>query len=330
MARRIGAALAVLAACAHGARAMRMPTQLATRLVFEPPARPARVARKHVVVGTADALRSSAAKSLLPLGLPFSRWRYLVDVAAGGAGHDGASTTWMFTADDGRPSTIVAAVLPEQCSRHSSPVRPHAVTALLRGTKADADVLVVLDAAAHAGGTACAIGRAFPTCSFKSSAAADAPPTVRVSFATRDGPLEGGYASAAAAAAAVRRAARLVDLPPAMLTTTAFVGEARLVAERLSEAACDVSCEVLSGEALADAGYGLLHAVGRAAEEPPALVVLSAVPAGTPRRAVAFVGKGCAAPPSPRHAAPRRAAPRSRSHDALARAASRTTRAASR
>ena len=263
-----------------------------TRLVFAPP-RPD-VVRKTILCGTRSALLSDGAKGLLPLGLPFLRWKYLVELASGEAAAAGASRDWLFTAADGQPSTIVAAVLPEACSRHSSPVRPHSVTALLKDSaKKSADVILVLEDAVHAGGTACAVGRAFPTYTAKTQrprpsdgaaaeSGSDGQATVHVGFATCDGPLsksDGDYDSFAAAAEGVRRAARLVDLPPDVLTTTAFVGEAQEAAKRLAAKGRAVEVSVLSGEDLRDGGYGFLWGVGKAAVEPPSLVVLSAQPA---------------------------------------------------
>ena len=185
---------------------------------------------------------------------------------------------------------------PEACSRHSSPVRPHSVTALLKDSaKKSADVILVLEDPTHAGGTACAVGRAFPMYTAKSQRRGSARPagddvavgeasggqaTVHVSFATCNGPLgdaEGDYDAYAAAAEGVRRAARLVVLPPDVLTTTAFVGEAQEAANRLTAKGRPVEVSILSGEELRDGGYGFLWGVGKAAVEPPALVVLSAL-----------------------------------------------------
>ncbi len=280
-----------------------VPSSLATTLHFVPPVSPPTAARKHLIIGTEDLLLSEAAKELLPAGLPFPRWKYLVQQATAETTSCGASTNWMFTAADRRPSTIVCAVLPKACSRHNSPVRPHAVFSHCRASaRASTDVLVLLERASLAAGTACAIGRALPLFSAKTSRrreTGDELPTVRVSFATREGPVvdDGILAGCTAAAAAVRRAARLVDLPPDMLTTTAFADEARGVAERLAASGHEISIDVLSGPALRDAGYGYLWSVGKAAEHPPALVVLSHVPASTAgdrtrADAVALVGKG--------------------------------------
>ena len=273
-----------------------------TTLQFVTPSSPAAAARKHLIVGTEDLLLSDAAKELLPAGLPFSRWKYLVQLAADG-GSNGASSNWMFTGADRKPSTIVCAVLPKACSRHNSPIRPHAIFTHCRASaQASTDVLVLLESASHAAGTACAIGRAFPLFSAKTSRGRDTggvPQTVCVSFATRAGPVanDGTLAGCAAAAAAVRRAARLVDLPPDLLTTTAFVEEARGVASRLGAIGRDISIDVLSGPELRKAGYGYLWNVGKAAEHPPALVVLSHVPAAAAGEragvdAVCLVGKG--------------------------------------
>ena len=290
----------------------------ATRLVFEPPSK--NVARKYLVCGTASALLSKGATDLLPLGLPIPRWKYLVSQAEEGAGNTGASSTWMFTGADGKPSTIIAAVLPAACSRHNSPVRPHAITSLIKGSSKSARIMVVLEDKSHAGGAALAVGRAFPLYSAKkrsavrrkkasaAAAAADgieaAPgdedaegsddsgaPVMQVSFATRDGPLADGYGNLQVAADSVRRAAMLVDLPPNVLTTTAFVGEALAAAQRLNDDGKKVTSSVVSGEDLKDGGYGFLYAVGQCAEEPPALVVLSHVPEGA-AKCVCVVGKG--------------------------------------
>eukprot|EP00966_Prymnesium_polylepis_P154114 3558810-Prymnesium_polylepis.1 len=67
-------------------------------------------------------------------------------------------------------------------------------------------------------------------------------------------------------------------MPPEQLTTTAFTAEAKHAADRLKALGRDVSTEVIEGEALRDGGYGGLWNVGKAADEPPALVVLSHVP----------------------------------------------------
>ncbi|KAH8067242.1 manganese ion binding protein [Aureococcus anophagefferens] len=123
-----------------------------------------------------------------------------------------------------------------------------------------------------------------------------APRTVRVAFEDAGGaPVadERTLRAAAVAADAVRLAQRIVDAPPNEMTTTRLVAEARDVAARLRAAGVAVDEEVLSGDALRDAGYGGIYNVGKCAVEPPALVVLSAkFPANAGGPSAALVGKG--------------------------------------
>jgi len=250
--------------------------------------------RKLVFVGRKAALLSEGARSLVPPKLPADVWEGLVSSVD--AGDDGDKASTMFLGDDGTPATVVAAVLPEACSRHASPVRPHALSKLVAqgvGSSASAAVIAVLDDASYVGGAALAIGRAFPFYQTKTSAATKPDQLVSISFADSRGTLVPRipFDACAAAATAVRRTARIVDVPPDSMSTTEFVKEARATAARLEASGKSVSVEVISGEALRERGYGMLWAVGKAAEEPPALVVLSHVPEGA-TETVALVGKG--------------------------------------
>ena len=274
------------------------------QLCFETPS--AAPAALTVIVGMQDALLGLSAELLATLlpkeSLSIELWKAIV--AKVKPGDAGSSASHVFVTADGATSTVVAAVLPTHCSRHNSPLRPYAITALLVGASAAdaakeptrAAVYAVLDDAAHAAGAACAIARAFPLYSMKNlqKPAAERCGLVRIGFATRtaimpsDGTL---YESCAKAADAVRLAARLVDTPPEQLTTTAFVGEAKATAARLRALGREVAVEVISGDELLTRGYGGLHGVGRAAAEPPALCVLSHVAAAA-TKTVALVGKG--------------------------------------
>ena len=261
-------------------------------LTFEPPTCGSETT--HVLIGRKEALLSDGAKAVLPEGMPAEVWASLVDKVK--PGDAGSSESTLFIA--GKVAhTVVAAVLPEQCSRHNSQARPHAITELAGVASgagpAGAAIVAVLDDAAHATTAGCAIARAFPLYSAKKQGEEPAP--IRVGYATREGPLNAGpYAQSDAAARAVRLAARLVDAPPAELDTSAFVREARAVAARLQAAGRSVSVEVIEGEELQRLGYGALYAVGQAATRPPALVVLSHAPAKRKAGAqsVCLVGKG--------------------------------------
>ena len=261
-------------------------------LTFEPPSRGTETT--HVLIGRKEALLSDGAKAVLPEGIPAELWASLVDKIKPGDAGSSASTLFMA----GKVAhTVVAAALPDHCSRHNSQVRPHAITELAGVASgagpAGATIVAVLDDAAHAAAAGCAIARAFPLYSAKKQGEEPAP--IRVGYATREGPLNAGpYAQSDAAAKAVRLAARLVDAPPEELDTTAFVREARAVAARLQAAGREVSVEVIEGEELQRLGYGALYAVGKAATRPPALVVLSHAPATRKAGAqsVCLVGKG--------------------------------------
>jgi len=97
-------------------------------------------------------------------------------------------------------------------------------------------------------------------------------------------------AACGAAVRGVRLCQRIVDTPPAEMTTTALVAEATNVAERCS----GVALAVVSGKELEEKGYGCIWGVGKAAELPPALVVLShqRESSETKKQAACLVGKG--------------------------------------
>ncbi|TFJ86193.1 hypothetical protein NSK_002401 [Nannochloropsis salina CCMP1776] len=106
-----------------------------------------------------------------------------------------------------------------------------------------------------------------------------------------------------AMAAGIRMSARLVDAPANEMHTDAMVEEARQVLHRLRQLNMrdSVSMTVLRGEELREKGFGGLYGVGKAAEHPPALVVLSLVPRANERPvstpdtlspSVVWVGKG--------------------------------------
>jgi leucyl aminopeptidase len=99
--------------------------------------------------------------------------------------------------------------------------------------------------------------------------------------------LEAGIAEGAHVGRAIALARDLINEPAAVAHPAFLVDQARQVAERAGAA-----CRVIAGEELARQGYGAIHAVGRAAEHPPALVALETERAGPGRPTLALVGKG--------------------------------------
>ena len=117
-------------------------------------------AASSIVVGRKANLLSLSGDAL-PDTLPGGLWAPLVNKASPGDAGASASTLYV---SDGEAKTVVAAVLPEACSRHNSPLRPHAITSLVGPPALDAasapggaSIIAVLDDAAHAGGAACAM-----------------------------------------------------------------------------------------------------------------------------------------------------------------------------
>lgn len=236
-----------------------------------------------VVVGRKARLNADDVRGLLPTDLA-EIWPRMLDALEGGDA--GASTTTWRTGDG--PSRVVVAVLPEACGRHASPTRAHALGSLIAGGdpgRGEINVLVALETADHALAAAASVARAFPLYTRKGGAG-DAR-TASVALVAPEGPMaETTLEGLAPVVDSVRLAGRLVDMPPDDLNTEAYVGEARAVAKALG---CEIN--VILGGALADAGFGGLWGVGRAASRLPALVVLSHTPEGA-TETVVLAGKG--------------------------------------
>lgn len=212
-----------------------------------------------VFVGRAERLLADATLALLPDGVDRGAWARMVKgTDAGDTGR--AATTWPASG----PEKVCAVVLPEPCSRHNPPSRAWAIPALVRGaTKGNAGIVACVDDASHAAAALLAVARAFPVYSARPTVDR----AVALAAVAPDGPVEA--AALAPAIEAVRYAADLVDRPPNVLTPSAFVAEAEAVA-----ASVGATVTVVRGEALAEKGFGGLYGVGRAATDPPALVVL--------------------------------------------------------
>lgn len=164
----------------------------------------------------------------------------------------------------------------------------HRLAKALRGNLAQSTGLVIaLEEAADVLPAACAVARAAPEFSRKTSTGPDRP-VVTAAFYHPDLD-ESAVARATSVAESVRFAARLVDTPPEEMGPVALLEEAKKVA---AEAAVSVQVTVIQGTDLRDQGFGGLWNVGRAAAacgRPPALCILS-----TPKaeKSVALVGKG--------------------------------------
>ena len=189
---------------------------------------------------------------------------------------------------------VLVGVVPTVASRHNCAVRPDAITSLVEKALTDPHAKTALDVytrsqevLAVAGAVARGANKKFSAkkgLAEKSYVAAGA--AVRVFFPVD---ITSRRAALQATADSVQLCQRLVDAPTNLLDTTTFTEIASLYAEELK-----FDVKVIRGEELREQGYGGLYGVGKAAEFPPALVVLSYKPNGSilPKQKIAFVGKG--------------------------------------
>lgn len=187
-------------------------------------------------------------------------------------------------------------MLPAACSRHNTPSRSHALAAAIKDAKSTKNTIVLLlvenEQVAFAQGLA--VGRQFPVFSKKSNdhhadsqqvavvlhfpasrAVSDKETLLRRMFLTVNN---------------IRLAQRLVDTPPNLLHSDAYVADCLELANMLN-----CSAKVIKGHELEAQGFGGLWSVGQAAHHLPALVILSYTPsaaAASSSESVCLVGKG--------------------------------------
>uniref|UniRef100_A0A034W1I2 Putative aminopeptidase NPEPL1 n=3 Tax=Bactrocera TaxID=47832 RepID=A0A034W1I2_BACDO len=207
------------------------------------------------------------------------------------------------------------AAVPLKCSRHNTPSRSHAITRLVRThiMHANEESVVIVCDRGDLFASACAVARAFPLYSRKTSGGQSksenysqdevmdnddnydsAKPIINVEFIIieKDGqvceePLNStDILCIEEAARGIRLAARIVDMPCNEMNVSHFVKEAEIIAKELC-----IKPTVIRGEELRERGFGGIYGVGKAAAVPPALVVLSYEPKGA-QDTVALVGKG--------------------------------------
>eukprot|EP01135_Chromosphaera_perkinsii_P000291 Nk52_evm60s62 gene=Nk52_evmTU60s62 len=221
----------------------------------------------------------------------------------------GGSCSIVCKNNSGSGFTKVSALLvPTVCSRHNSPFRPDTICELI-GKLAKADgvkepamghsqIVVVLpknvnsdfDNALASGS---AIARPFHMYT-RVNDASTTPSTLKVYtsfFSQSTNSYFEKVTEIEHVAFGIRHAARLHDMPCNELHCSAYVQEARDMIKRLQAAGHDVDIEVIEGEELNRRGFGGIYGVGKAAVNPPALVILKYLPASA-TETVAWVGKG--------------------------------------
>uniref|UniRef100_A0A8C5BUE3 Cytosol aminopeptidase domain-containing protein n=1 Tax=Gadus morhua TaxID=8049 RepID=A0A8C5BUE3_GADMO len=185
------------------------------------------------------------------------------------------------------------AALPARVSRHNSPSSAHFVSRLVRSCLPGGNnrCIVMVCERSDVFASSCAISRAFPTFSRRSaSSRRTEKKKVTVEFIVvgqESSSVEPAELQCLANAAdGVRLAARIVDTPCNEMNTDHFLDEIKAVGAELS-----ITPVIIRGEELKQKGFGGIYGVGKAAEHPPALAVLSHTPAGA-TQTIAWVGKG--------------------------------------
>ncbi|CAG5116274.1 unnamed protein product [Candidula unifasciata] len=183
------------------------------------------------------------------------------------------------------------AALPVKCSRHNTPSRCHSLTKLVKSCLAGGqEYVVIVCERENVFASGLAVARALPLYSAKSGSHNIARKVTvefivvdedkRVSLTPED--LE----CLKVAADGVRLAAKIVDMPCSEMNVDNFLQEIQEVGSDLN-----ITPKIISGEELAEKGFGGIYGVGKAATVPPALAVLShIVPNST--ETIAWVGKG--------------------------------------
>lgn len=186
--------------------------------------------------------------------------------------------------------TIVLGLLPTAVSRDNCIGRPHAVSNLVKSLKRKDDLVVILNSstteAAYA--QSCAVGRQFPLHSLKSKP--EKPNAIHIVVNCKEAVDQSFFYCITTTIENIRLAQRLVDTPPNILHTDAYVEESVRAFSQLK----GCSMQVIKGKELEAAGFGGIWGVGKASEHLPALVILSYSPAAAiaEEKSICLVGKG--------------------------------------
>ncbi|KAI9102057.1 hypothetical protein DFS34DRAFT_612644 [Phlyctochytrium arcticum] len=186
----------------------------------------------------------------------------------------------------------VLAHLSKDKSRHMGVVRSdlvHDIVASQVPKEGNAKVTLVLESQEQVLPAGYAVSRAFSLYSRKSSVAKYKPRTVYVDVLVKGDVTKEVYAKLNAVGKSIRTAARLVDTPCGDLHVAAYVDEVKALIKDLP----NVKGEFIIGEDLKAKGLGAIYGVGKAAEHPACLAILSYTPTSpTVEHRPVFVGKG--------------------------------------
>ncbi len=223
-----------------------------------------------VIMGERSELLSLSIQDYIPL--PPLEWKAILQRAHGGDKGNVQSTYVEST-------RVFIVTLPQHASRHNSPSRAWAIPSLLRSIGGDTISLVSLAQSKHISATAYSISRAFPLYSSKTRNHSAQNLYLYFTEAHQPKPLEIGIQ-------AIRKAAQFTEMPANLFGVSSFISEATAIANNTG-----AELLLIQGEELTSQGLNGIWSVGKAAEEPPALIVLKWKPQGA-TRSTAWVGKG--------------------------------------
>ena len=176
--------------------------------------------------------------------------------------------------------------------------RSHEVTSIVQGIRFDGNnltVMIATDNVDYLFAQAIAVSRAFPLYHAKSSTIspllADRRIHVVMNYHGSDVicDWEARIEEISAVADSIRLCACLVDTPPNELNCKTYI-------QKVHEVCTELNCplQVIHGSELRDHGLGGLWGVGKAAEYPPALAILSHLPSecSPESKSICLVGKG--------------------------------------
>lgn len=193
---------------------------------------------------------------------------------------------------------VLAAELPEKCSRHNCPTRPDAVASLIRSAIlcSDEKAIYVFYLGNELPFSVAAAVAQVSSHSFSAKKKSyeqnflDKRPAIHVILRS------GRLSTIQETAKIIQLTQRLVDAPTNLLNTQTFAEISRLWIEKLQKMGKNVQYKIIADDQLRKEGYGGLYGTGKAAEYPPSLVVLSYSPklksGMDPQDKLAFVGKG--------------------------------------
>lgn len=192
------------------------------------------------------------------------------------------------------------AALPSTCSRHNTPSQAHSITKIVRGASVGvSETVLIVCERSDVYASACAVARAYPYFTRKTSPPKIKPAEVTLEFLIvndTNGKSDErlpflGLSSEEAAALhssieSVRLAARIVDTPCSEMNVDHFLKEVEEVGEKVG-----ATLTIIRDNELREKGFGGVWGVGKAASVGPALAILSYNPPDA-TKTIAWVGKG--------------------------------------